>query len=326
MTMKHLPDGGVVVTLNDGMDWTPLDVFTWVAYRERRIPCGDNENAQFPRAEWSRDWVHWPVGNLAAALGEMATEVLCLHTEGSYDEEQADNSRAWARKVMARNGEDARGLAKALAVDLERSRLAEMDYKNAKEEVHVALRAGRLQVWARRAHGQHKSNRNADHEPLGAGVFTLLPREVDEGAWVGTPSGDDGPWWDEARFKPDDVLALWPAGEGIAALASVPAPCPKIETITPATAASGRTMTTLEARPRNKPRPTPNEYTEANLRGWFVLRVRTRRAGAVPPTEVEDLKDARAHFGHFPRDRFRDIRREKTPLEWRRPGPRRPRD
>ena len=62
--------------------------------------------------------------------------------------------------------------------------------------------------------------------------------EVDEGAWVGTPSGDDGPWWDEARFKPDDVLALWPAGEGIAALASVPAPCPKIETIMPATAAS----------------------------------------------------------------------------------------
>lgn len=73
--------------------------------------------------------------------------------------------------------------------------------------------------------------------------------------------------------------------------------------------------------------PTPPcDYTETGLAAWFILRVRTRRAGAAPPTEAEDFEAARAQFGDMPRDRFRYIRREKTPPEWRKPGPRRPRN
>ena len=47
MTTEKLPNGGAVVTLDDGMDWTPLDVFTWVAHRERRTHCGSIESVQF---------------------------------------------------------------------------------------------------------------------------------------------------------------------------------------------------------------------------------------------------------------------------------------
>jgi len=246
MTTEKLPNGGAVVTLDDGMDWTPLDVFTWVAHRERRTHCGSIESVQFPRAEWSHDWVRWPPGNLAAALGEIATDVLCVYPEGSDDEAWADNSRAWAREVVARNRESPRELAEALAVDLERFRMARMDYENAREEVHAFLRAGHLQVWARKAHGMHRPNRNADHEPLGAGVFTLQPREVTEGGWVGASKGYDGPWWDEARFKPGDVLALWPAGEGIGSFANLPVLFPEADRIAPWVAASWRAFGTLD--------------------------------------------------------------------------------
>ena len=202
--------------------------------------------SSFPRAEWSHDWVRWPPGNLAAALGEIATDVLCVCPEGSDDEAWAGNSRAWAREVVARNMESPRDLATALAVDLERFRLARMDYENAREEVHAFLRAGHLQVWARKAHGMHKPNRNADHEPLGAGVFTLQPREVNEGGWVGASRGYDGPWWDEARFKPGDVLALWPAGEGIGSFANLPVPFPEADRIAPWAAASWRAFGTVD--------------------------------------------------------------------------------
>ena len=248
MTTEKLPNGGAVVTLGDGMDWTALDVFTWVAYRElRRVHCNTVSSIQFPRAEWSCDWVCWPPPcNLATALGEIATDVMCLYPEGSDDEARAESSRRWARKVMARNKEDAPRLAKALAVDLERFRLACMEYENAREDVQVALRAGRLQVWARPAHGKSQPNRNADHKPLDASVFTLQPREVEEGGWVGVTSGDDGPWWDEARFKPCDVLAWWPAGEGIGAFATLPVPFPENEWIAPWAAASWRAFGTMD--------------------------------------------------------------------------------
>jgi hypothetical protein len=42
------------------------------------------------------------------------------------------------------------------------------------------------------------------------------------------------------------------------------------------------------------------------------------------PTEAEDLAAAQNYFeGNIPRGKFREIRRDKTPADWQKPGPRR---
>ena len=246
MTVEYLPDGGALVTLgDDGMYWTALDVFSWVAFRETRLASDGLESVLFPRVEWSRDWVRWPAGGLATPLAEIATGVLCLHPEGSPDETFADGGRAWAREVVARNRESPRELLDALARDVERHGLARIAYQNAREAVHAAIRDGHLQVWARKAHGLHRPNRNADHEPLEARVFTVQPREVNESGWVGTLKGDDGPWWDEARLDPEQVLTLWPSEKDIGALAPPPAPFPGSLWIAPWVAAAWKAFEAL---------------------------------------------------------------------------------
>ncbi len=247
MMAEHPSHSGPVVTLDDGIDWTPLDLFTWVAYRERRVHCGSLESIQFPRNEWSCDWLNWPPGNLASALDEIVTGVPCVHPEGSHEEAWAASDRAWAHKVVALNGGIALELAKVLAIDLQRFYLARMKYENAQHQVHGALRAGRLQVWARRSLAKHHPDRNAEHELLDANVFTLQPRAVDESGWVGIARGDDGPWWDEARFKPDQVLALWPAGEGTGNYCGEAAPFPDGSHISPWIATAWRAFTTVDA-------------------------------------------------------------------------------
>ena len=68
------------------------------------------------------------------------------------------------------------------------------------------------------------------------------------------------------------------------------------------------------------------EYSPRNLAGWFVLRVGSWPKDRPYPNEDEDLAAAGAHFGRLPpRDPFRVIRKEKTPKEWRKPGPRKSR-
>jgi hypothetical protein len=65
-------------------------------------------------------------------------------------------------------------------------------------------------------------------------------------------------------------------------------------------------------------------YSPSALGGWFLVRVAAWPKNAPYPTEAEDLKAARNDFeGQIPRDEFRDIRREKTDKNWRKPGPRR---
>lgn len=229
-----------------GVDWTPLDVFTWVAYREWRLPHGSVESVQFPRAKWSRDWVHWPPGNLATTLGEIATGVLCVHLKGSDEELQADNDRAWARKVVERNGEDAVTLLHALKADVERFRQARTDFLNAKTAVHTAIRDGRLQVWACKRRNLVEADPNAEPDLLSPRVFTHEPREVDEAGWVQGPQHDKGPWWHEARFDPDQVLTLWPAKECISSSDNPVTHLPDTPWIAPWCAIAWRAFGTLQ--------------------------------------------------------------------------------
>jgi hypothetical protein len=73
---------------------------------------------------------------------------------------------------------------------------------------------------------------------------------------------------------------------------------------------------------RQPPAPRPSYSPEA-LSAWFVLRVRIWPKEAPAPIETQDLEAARAYFdGEIARDEFRDIRRAKTPEDWRRSGPR----
>jgi hypothetical protein len=67
-------------------------------------------------------------------------------------------------------------------------------------------------------------------------------------------------------------------------------------------------------------------YSASALGAWFVMRVHGWPKGAPFPTEAGDLAAARIAFeGQIPRDKFREIRRAKTPESWRKPGPRRAR-
>jgi hypothetical protein len=80
------------------------------------------------------------------------------------------------------------------------------------------------------------------------------------------------------------------------------------------------TLTGADAAPR---RPS---YSPDACRGWFVLRTRTWPEQAPYPSEEEDLEAAQNYFeGRIPRDEFREIRRRSTPDNWRKPGPRGPR-
>jgi len=83
------------------------------------------------------------------------------------------------------------------------------------------------------------------------------------------------------------------------------------------------TVAPAEPMPASKPAPT-QEYSRKTLAAWFILRVKSWRSDVAPPSEKADYEAACAMFGEVPRDPFREIRREKTPENWRKPGPRRP--
>lgn len=249
MTTEHLPDGGAMVTLGDDPVWTPLDVFTWVAFGERREGSGGLPCVLLPRGRWSRDWGQaLPGQGVLDALAEVESGVHWQPAPGGDEEATYFECgyRAWARNIMERTGERAPELARALAADRERYRLAEVDYLNAKADVKAAIRDGRLQVWARRAHGAARPNHEAEPELLGPRWFTHQPREVEEAGWVQGPGDYKGPWWDEARFNAEQVLALWPVGGGIGTFANMPCPFPEAERIAPWVAASWRAFGTLD--------------------------------------------------------------------------------
>jgi len=80
------------------------------------------------------------------------------------------------------------------------------------------------------------------------------------------------------------------------------------------------------ARPSGPPSARRPSYSPSALRAWFGLRVVNWPKDAPFPTEAKDLAAAGNEFeGQIPRDEFRRIRREKTPGNWRKPGPRRAR-
>jgi hypothetical protein len=78
--------------------------------------------------------------------------------------------------------------------------------------------------------------------------------------------------------------------------------------------------------PERLPPARRPSYSPEALGAWFRLREKRWPPDAPFPTEAEDLNAARTHFeGEIPRDPFREIRRNKTPTSWRKPGPRRAR-
>lgn len=68
--------------------------------------------------------------------------------------------------------------------------------------------------------------------------------------------------------------------------------------------------------------PIP-EFSAQALGGWFILRVRTWPANTPFPSEATDHAAANAYFGRkVAREVFRRVRNQKTPENWRKPGPR----
>lgn len=244
--VEHLQDGGAIVTLEDPAVWTPFDVFTWVAFGERR----SGADHLLPHVEWSRNWIHWPPQNLAQAFHEIWSGVPWQPDPDSYESGWADNDRVWARRVMEQTGASARELAWVLDADIERYRWNEARYQNAKSTVIAAIREGRLPVWARKAHGRGSPNYAAEHELLTPRWFTQNGlREVNEAAWVDAPGNYKGPWWDEVHFDADKVQAIWPAPPSSAGVASLPQPFPVADHIEPWQAVCWRAFGTLVAPP-----------------------------------------------------------------------------
>ncbi len=233
-----------MMTSNDSV-WTPLDVFTWVAFGERR----GGPEFLFPRAEWSRDWIHWPPQNLVQAFEEISTGLPWQPALGSFEAVGADSDRAWAREIMKRTGEGARELAEALTADIQRHRHNLARYQSAKADVMAAVCNRRLQVWARKAHGPASPDYEAEPELLSHRLFTHQPREVNEAGWIDAPGDYKGPWWDEVRFDVDQVLALWPADlrSDDASPPTGPQPFPDRKWITPWVAVSWRAFGVFDA-------------------------------------------------------------------------------
>ena len=207
MPVEWLNDGGAVVTLDPPV-WTPLDVFTWVAFGERRIGA----DHLFTFAEWSLDWGHWPPQSLDRAFHEVASGVPWQPVPDSWEAGWADKDRAWARNIMECTGASALELGWVLDADILLFRNNEARYHVAKAEVMAAIRDGRLPVWARKAHGSARPNYDAAPELLDHRLFTHdESREVNEGAWVDGAGDYKGPWWDQVRFDADRVRAIWTA-------------------------------------------------------------------------------------------------------------------
>ena len=211
--VEYLPDGSVTVDLDEPA-WSVLDVFTWVAFGERR----GGANVLFPRAEWSCDWQFWPVPLLPEVLDGLVTGVPWIPEPGSYWEPYANDQFAFAQRLMNATGKEAAELGALLTVDTERFKQSEMAYMNAKEQVLAAVRDGRLTVWARRRLDQQRPDNNAAHEVLDRLLFIHQPRVLNEAGWVECSENIDvGPWWDEVRLDREQVLAVWPVRQGIAA-------------------------------------------------------------------------------------------------------------
>lgn len=226
--------------------WTPLDVFTWVAFGERR----SGADYLFPLAILSDTWGHWPPQNLDEAFYEIASGVTWQPVAGSLEQGSADADRSWARKVMERRGVSALELGWMLEADIERFRQSEARYANAKAEVMAAIRDGRLPVWARKAHGSARPNHDAPPELLDRRLFTHdEAREVNEGAWVDGAKDYKGPWWDQVRFDADKVQAIWPASQTASGIASHPSPFPAGDNITPWPCVCWRAFGTVNAPP-----------------------------------------------------------------------------
>ena len=88
---------------------------------------------------------------------------------------------------------------------------------------------------------------------------------------------------------------------------------------------AGTSDANAPAAPPSTEMPPSAQYTAATLAAWFLLRVASWRKDLPLPSEADDYKAACDHFGNIPRDPFREIRRAKTPPNWRKPGPRHPR-
>lgn len=207
MPVEYLEDGSAVVTLGQPRVWTSSDLFTWIAFGERR----NGAYYLFPPAEWSLDWGHWPPQNLADAFCEIWSGVPWQPIPGSFEAGGAEADRAWARKIMERTGTSARELARLLEADIQGFRRNEARYQNAKAQGMAAIRDGRLPVWARKAQGHGAPNYDAVPELLNYRLFANdETREVNDSGWVDGSGHYKGPWWDQVRFDADKVLAIWP--------------------------------------------------------------------------------------------------------------------
>ncbi len=90
---------------------------------------------------------------------------------------------------------------------------------------------------------------------------------------------------------------------------------------------AGSTASPLEA-PEAGARPVAKlEYSPARCRAWLRVRVDGWPEGKPTPSAEECLAAARAHFsGRIARDPFIKVRNAVVPLEWRKSGPRGPRN
>ena len=199
---------------------------SWITFGEVRAAAADFE---FPRQEWSRDWKRWPAGGLSYAFTEIETGIPWTPTPADLEWVNPDHERTRARRIIEETGESAGQLLDALEADTERHRDNQRRWGQAKAGVATAASNGKLRVWGIKAHGSAEPDKNGTHELLDPWVFEGS-RGVNEGGWVDPRRDarghldDRGPWYDELRFDPAEVQAMWPATPASTAHGPMPFP------------------------------------------------------------------------------------------------------
>ncbi len=116
------------------------------------------------------------------------------------------------------------------------------------------------------------------------------------------------PIWSGILMTSDGVLSLWPASVSESQAELRPH-------------AVSDCLRDSDGTPARRP-----QYSRPLLGGWYLARVHGWPKDAAPPTEAQDLADAREAFeGDIPRSVIREIRKAKAPQKWLKSGPRKPR-
>ena len=202
-----------------------------------------------------------------------------------------------------------------LSAHLQDARAQHDRLKQAAETLRLAIASGEPSAYGWRGYGSQLGELEPVAEPreripadVCAGPVTITEMGIVPLTEVDGRTRTSQPLWSGILIPSDSVLNLWPASNGKATADLVPRAIPDCLKVSDGT-------------PPRRP-----QYSPKRVAGWYLGRIDGWPKDAAPPTEAQDLADAKQAFeGDVPRRVIREIRKAKAPENWRKSGPRKPR-